>query len=98
MAMPACARCSAPDADPVLDWFHIAMRWQHVYQLATGATHQGQNAEARTWPLDRIERAKWAVCNGQLVKTLGHLSDLRVWTWNARAEPVVAGAPAHAPQ
>jgi hypothetical protein len=33
----------------------------------------------RTWRLDRIERAKWVLWNGQLVKTLRRLSDLRVW-------------------
>jgi hypothetical protein len=71
----------------VLDWFHIAMRWQHLHQLATGALLQGQNAEARTWLLDHIDRAKWALWNGQLSKTLGRLSELRVWTWNARANP-----------
>jgi hypothetical protein len=83
----AIQRAAAPEAEPVLDWFHIAMRWQHVHQLATGAIHQGQTGEARTWLLDRIERAKWALWNGQLAKTLQHLSDLRVWTWNARADP-----------
>jgi hypothetical protein len=83
----AIQRAAAPEADLVLDWFHIAMRWQHVHQLATGPIHQGQTAEARTWLLDRIERAKWALWNGQLAKTLRHLSDLRVWTWNARADP-----------
>jgi hypothetical protein len=62
------------------------MRWQHVHQLATGAMQHGQDAAARTWLLDQIERAKWALWNGQLVKTLIHLSELRVWTWNARAD------------
>ncbi|MEP7305238.1 MAG: hypothetical protein ABJA98_06955 [Acidobacteriota bacterium] len=57
----AIQRAAAPEAEPVLDWFHIAMRWQHVHQLATGAIRQGQTAEARTWLLDLIERAKWAL-------------------------------------
>jgi hypothetical protein len=83
----AIQRAAVPGADHVLDWFHIAMRWQHVHQLATGAMHHGENAETRTWLLNRIERAKWALWNGQLLKTLRHLSDLRVWTWNARADP-----------
>jgi hypothetical protein len=26
----------------------------------------------RTWLIDRIDRAKWALWNGQLAKTLGH--------------------------
>ena len=46
----------AAEAEPVLDWFHIAMRWQHVHQLASDVIHQGQPAEARTWLLDRIDR------------------------------------------
>jgi hypothetical protein len=33
----AMQRAAAPEADPILDWFHVAMRWQHVHQLATGA-------------------------------------------------------------
>jgi hypothetical protein len=82
----AMQRAVMPEAEPVLDWFHIAMRWQHVHQLATGAMRHGQGATARTWLLDQIERGKWALWNGQLVKTLIHLSDLRVWTWNARAD------------
>ena len=28
-----------------------------------------------------------ALWNGQLMKTFGHLSELRVWTWNATADP-----------
>jgi hypothetical protein len=83
----AIQRAAAPEADPILDWFHIAMRWQHVQQLATGATRQGQTAATRTWLLDQIERARWALWNGQLRKTFSHLSELRVWTWNARADP-----------
>ena len=83
----AIQRAAAPDADPVLDWFHIAMRWQYIHQLASGVRHHDDNAETRTWLLKRIERAKWALWNGQLLKTLRHLSDLRVWTWNARADP-----------
>jgi hypothetical protein len=37
-------RAAAPEAEPILDWFHIAMRWQHVHQLATGAMRQGQES------------------------------------------------------
>jgi hypothetical protein len=55
-----------------------------MHQLASGVRH---DAETRAWLLDRIERAKWALWNGQLWKTLRHLSDLRVWTWNASADP-----------
>ena len=94
----AIQRAAAPEADPVLDWFHIAMRWQHVHQLATGAIHQGQTAEARTWLLDRIERAKWALWNGQLVKTLGHLLGTARLDVERAGGSVVARAPAHAPQ
>lgn len=101
MAMPglrAIQRAAAPEAEPVLDWFHIAMRWQHVHQLAIGAIHQGQSAKVRTWLIDRIDRAKWALWNGQLAKTLGHLSALRVWDLERASGCVVARAPARPPQ
>jgi hypothetical protein len=86
--MPGCARFSAPPClqqKHVLDWYHIAMRWQHIHQLATG--HHGASVEARVWLLDRIDRAKWALWNGQQLKTFGYLADLRAWTWTARADP-----------
>lgn len=44
------------------------------------------SAEARTWLLNRIGRAKWALWNGQLLKTRRHLSDLLDWIWIARAD------------
>jgi hypothetical protein len=81
----AIQRAAAPAAEHVLDWYHIAMRWQHLHQLATG--HHGASAEARAWLLDRIVRAKWALWNAQLVKTFRHLADLRAWTWTAQADP-----------
>jgi hypothetical protein len=37
----AIQRAAIPKADPVLDCFHIARRWQHLYQLATGAGRHG---------------------------------------------------------
>ena len=85
VGLRAMQRVAAPEAEPILDWFHIAMRWQHVQQLATGAIRQGQTADTRAWLFDQIERAKWALWNGQLRKTFGHLSE-RVWSWNAQAE------------
>ena len=75
-----------PAAHPVLDWFHIARRWHHLHQLATGAGRHGISGEARTWLLNRIDRAKWALWNGQLPKTRRHLSDLLDWTRIARAD------------
>lgn len=82
----ALQRAAVPRADPVLDWFHIAMRWQHVHQLARGAMRHGENADTRTWLLTRLERAKWALWHGQFGKTRRHLSDLLDWTWTARGD------------
>jgi len=82
----ALQRAAVPRADPVLDWFHIAMRWQHVHQLARGAMRHGENADTRTWLLTRLERAKWAPWHGQFGKTRRHLSDLLDWTWTARGD------------
>lgn len=32
----AIQRVASPDADHVLDWFHLAMRFRHLTQLAKG--------------------------------------------------------------
>ena len=95
----AIQRAAAPAAEHVLDWFRIAMRWQHVYPTRRRALRpMGQSAEARAWLLDRIDRAKWALWNGQLAKTLrASLGAARLDLEHAGGS-VVARAPAHAPQ
>ena len=49
-----------PDATVVLDWFHIAMRFEHVLKTAAGVG-------ARTSDIQRsdVERAKWCLWHGR---------------------------------
>jgi hypothetical protein len=83
----AIQRTALPEAEPVLDWFHIARRWQHLHQLATGADRHGLRAEDQRWLLDRIDRAKWALWHGHMPKARQRLWDLLEWCWNARVDP-----------
>jgi hypothetical protein len=41
-------RAAVPGADPVLDWFHIAMCWWHLHQLASGVMRHGETTDTRT--------------------------------------------------
>ena len=53
------------------------MRRLHVSQLATASRPMG-SARARASLLNRIGRGKWVLGKGLLVKSLRHLSNLRV--------------------
>jgi hypothetical protein len=55
-----------------LDWFHLAMRFRHLTQLAKGIPDR----ETREGATDTFDRAKWRVWNGQSARAL---ADLRIW-------------------
>jgi hypothetical protein len=68
----------APHAEHVLDWFHIAMKFTNLQQLAKGVnavTDQG----IRNYALAELNRAKWRFWNGQFEKGLIGLVHLRQW-------------------
>ena len=60
-----------PEATVVLDWFHIAMRFEHVLKAATGL-------EVLTGEIRRrdIERAKWCLWHGRWKRCLIRLAGL----------------------
>jgi hypothetical protein len=68
----AIQRAAAPHAEHVLDWFHLAMRFRHLTQLAKGIPDR----ETREGATDTMDRAKWRVWNGQSPPAL---ADLRIW-------------------
>gem|GEM_PF-975198 len=78
----------APNATHILDWFHVAMRFEHLLNLAQGQPPPEPSALAdmRAWSLDLIDRAKWALWNGQSWKTQAYLEDLCGWCHARRPE------------
>jgi DDE family transposase len=51
---------------PILDWFHIAMRLQHVRQVAAGlSTDNAARAQAKSMIVEEAERLRWRIWNGK---------------------------------
>lgn len=63
-------RCILADAGvagpPILDWFHAAMRLQHLKQIASAlpADNPAQ-AEAKAVIVEKVERLHWRIWNGK---------------------------------
>src|SRR5215208_2807324 len=51
---------------PILDWFHIAMRLQHLTQIAGGLLSDGpERAAAKAVIVEEVERLRWRLWNGR---------------------------------
>ena len=51
---------------PILDWFHIAMRLQHLTQIAGGLLSDGpERAAAKAVIVEEVERLRWRLWNGK---------------------------------
>ena len=72
----------APEAKHVLDWFHIAMKFTNLQQLAKGVNALTDGG-VRRHALDELERAKWRFWNGHRIRGLIGLVHLQQW---ARAQ------------
>lgn len=69
----------------MLDWFHVAMRFTGLTQLAKGLTTVSkEDEEAKAAPLKGLESAKWHLWHGCSHRALQRLEDL---TWQADALP-----------
>jgi hypothetical protein len=66
----------APQAEHVLDWFHIGMRFENLKQLAKGINGITDGA-IRGHALAQLERAKWRFWNGHTSEDLSawYISD-----------------------
>jgi hypothetical protein len=62
-----------------LDWFHLAMRFQHVSQVARGLRRNQIPTLAKLWVTGRVDRAKWCLWNGKSVKGLHYLQAVQDW-------------------
>ena len=63
-----------PEAEHVLDWFHIAMRLTVLEQYARGVAHHDADEGARL--LCELERTKWLLCHGNGHRARQHADDL----------------------
>ena len=51
---------------PILDWFHIAMKLQHLRQVASGlAADDFARAAAKAVIVTEVERLRWRIWNGK---------------------------------
>ena len=68
----------APQAEHVLDWFHVGMRFENLKQVAKGINGLTDGAN-RGHALDQLERPKWRFWNGQVERGLIGLVHLGRW-------------------
>ncbi len=66
----------SPEADHLLDWFHVTMRLTVLVQGAKGLKH----AATRTSVLADLERLKWLLWHGNLFRAFQVLEDLEAAT------------------
>jgi hypothetical protein len=59
----ATQRCVAPEAEHLLDWLHVGMRFENLKQVAKGINGFPDGA-VHNHALSEIERAKWRFWNG----------------------------------
>ena len=51
---------------PILDWFHIAMRFQHAMQAASGLSADNPSrVQAKAVIVEEVERLRWRIWNGK---------------------------------
>jgi len=69
---------ATPDANHVLDWFHISMRFTNLQQIAKGIVAIVDGG-ARSHALAELDRAKWRLWNGQTERGIVCLVHLGQW-------------------
>jgi hypothetical protein len=68
-----------PDATLVLDWWHIAMRFEHALQAARGLGAGTDGAYLCSLPVRELATAKWKLWHGRTDSCLGRLGQLLHW-------------------
>jgi hypothetical protein len=73
---------------PILDWFHLAMRLQHLTRIAGGLpADDPERAAARAAIAEEIERLRWRLWNGKAADAGLSLDRIRAVTHHFRGEP-----------
>lgn len=68
----------APQAEHVLDWFHISMRFENLMQQAKGINGLSEGA-IRSHALAQLKRVKWRFWHGRTERGIIGLVRLRQW-------------------
>ena len=70
----------SPEAEHILDWFHVAMRLTMLNQYAQGLVHHDQQLgeEIR----QKLERLKWSLWHGNVDKALDKIEDIEALIYN----------------
>ena len=74
----------APESAHILDWFPIGMRFEHLLDASKAMHHVPMATHVAEWAHQVATRAKWAMWNGQVDKTLRRLEELYHWTKSER--------------
>jgi hypothetical protein len=77
----------APSAEHVLDWFHVAMRFTNLMQLAKGVNGSTDGA-IRDHALEQLERGKWRFWHGYTKRGIIGLVELKQWAGAKRFEHI----------
>jgi hypothetical protein len=73
---------------PILDWFHLAMRLQHLTRIAGGLpADDPERAAARAAIAEEIERLRWRLWNGKAADAGLSIDRIRAVTHPFRGEP-----------
>ena len=80
---------------PMLDWFHVAMRLQHLKQIATGLSADSPaRVAARTVIVGEVERLHWRIWNGKAEDAQISIDRIRAVMHHFRGEPDQQGSSA----
>jgi hypothetical protein len=73
---------------PMLDWFHIGMRLQHLHQIADGlAAGDPVHAAAKTTIVTEVDRLHWRIWNGKAKNARKSVDRIRRVMHHFRGEP-----------
>jgi len=76
------------DEPPMLDWFHVAMRLQHLKQIANGLpTDDPDRGAAKAVIVEEVERLHWRIWNGKAKDAQVSIDRIRAVMHHFRGEP-----------
>jgi hypothetical protein len=68
-----------PQATGVLDWWHVAVRFEHALQAARGIGAGTASAHLQSYVVRDLDKAKWRLWRGRLSSCFGRLARLANW-------------------